>query len=148
MSRIDFHVSCGRCWFRSWTAWWCWIRKVTASLRNFTMRNPRPNKLLWRLFYSKRRKRFKRRAKVSFIVIWDCSLLQNAFDACRFLFYYFSMVSARANWLFVYFFLFTVSAAAEVLLVDNELVVFRSGIECKFFISGPLEEVCYCSPFC
>lgn len=29
---------------------------------------------------------------------------------------------------------------AEVLLVDTELVVFRSGIECKFYISGPVEE--------
>eukprot|EP00286_Rhodomonas_abbreviata_P000746 CAMPEP_0181288402 /NCGR_PEP_ID=MMETSP1101-20121128/312_1 /TAXON_ID=46948 /ORGANISM="Rhodomonas abbreviata, Strain Caron Lab Isolate" /LENGTH=190 /DNA_ID=CAMNT_0023392519 /DNA_START=36 /DNA_END=608 /DNA_ORIENTATION=+ len=29
---------------------------------------------------------------------------------------------------------------AEVLLVDQEVVVFRSGIECKFFISGPVEE--------
>ena len=30
---------------------------------------------------------------------------------------------------------------AEVLLIDNEVIVFKSGIECKFFISGPVEEV-------
>mmetsp|Transcript_18270 Transcript_18270/g.30637 ORF Transcript_18270/g.30637 Transcript_18270/m.30637 type:complete len:193 (+) Transcript_18270:100-678(+) len=29
---------------------------------------------------------------------------------------------------------------AEVLLVDQEVIVFKSGIECKFFISGPVEE--------
>jgi hypothetical protein len=28
----------------------------------------------------------------------------------------------------------------EVMLVDQEIVVFRSGGDCKFFISGPLEE--------
>ncbi len=31
--------------------------------------------------------------------------------------------------------------SAEVLLLDNEIIVYRSGIECKFFISGPIEEV-------
>lgn len=30
---------------------------------------------------------------------------------------------------------------AEVLLMDHEVIVFKSGIECKFFISGPVEEV-------
>jgi hypothetical protein len=30
---------------------------------------------------------------------------------------------------------------AEVLLLDNEIVVFRSGNDCKFFISGSIEEV-------
>lgn len=29
---------------------------------------------------------------------------------------------------------------AEVLLMDNEIVVFRSGNDCKFYISGPSEE--------
>lgn len=29
----------------------------------------------------------------------------------------------------------------EVLLLDSEVVVFRAGIDCKFFISGPVEEV-------
>ena len=31
--------------------------------------------------------------------------------------------------------------AAEVLLLDNEVAVFRSGTECKFYIAGPVEEV-------
>ena len=32
-------------------------------------------------------------------------------------------------------------SAVEVMLVDNELVVFKSGAECRFYISGPIEEV-------
>ena len=40
-------------------------------------------------------------------------------------------------------FLFYVDTAAEVLLLDHEVIVFKSGIECKFFISGPLEEVSF-----
>ena len=31
--------------------------------------------------------------------------------------------------------------SAEVLLLDNEVAVFRSGTECKFYIAGPVEEV-------
>lgn len=31
--------------------------------------------------------------------------------------------------------------SAEVILVDQEIVVFKSGIECKFFVSGPGLEV-------
>eukprot|EP00428_Durinskia_dybowskii_P065205 CAMPEP_0170373898 /NCGR_PEP_ID=MMETSP0117_2-20130122/10312_1 /TAXON_ID=400756 /ORGANISM="Durinskia baltica, Strain CSIRO CS-38" /LENGTH=191 /DNA_ID=CAMNT_0010628815 /DNA_START=35 /DNA_END=610 /DNA_ORIENTATION=+ len=36
----------------------------------------------------------------------------------------------------------TVSAKteAEVLLIDQEIAVFKSGIECKFFITGPVAE--------
>lgn len=34
----------------------------------------------------------------------------------------------------------TARADAEVLLMDNEVVVFRSGNDCKFYISGPAEE--------
>eukprot|EP01032_Pedospumella_encystans_P030531 gene30531-34462_t len=34
----------------------------------------------------------------------------------------------------------TAKSEAEVLLLDNEIIVYRSGIECKFFISGPIEE--------
>ena len=30
---------------------------------------------------------------------------------------------------------------AEVLLLENEIFIFRSGNECKFFVSGPIEEV-------
>ena len=33
------------------------------------------------------------------------------------------------------------STTAEVILLETELFVFKSGIECKFFISGPIEEV-------
>lgn len=29
---------------------------------------------------------------------------------------------------------------AEVLLLDSEIVVFKAGSECKFYISGPVEE--------
>lgn len=29
---------------------------------------------------------------------------------------------------------------ADVLLVDDEIIVFKSGSECKFFISGPVDE--------
>ena len=32
-------------------------------------------------------------------------------------------------------------ALAEILLVDNEIIVLRSGNDCKFYISGPMEEV-------
>lgn len=32
-------------------------------------------------------------------------------------------------------------STAEVLLLDNEVAVFRSGTECKFYIAGPVEEV-------
>ena len=28
----------------------------------------------------------------------------------------------------------------EVLLLDNEVAVYRSGVECKFYIAGPVEE--------
>jgi len=28
-----------------------------------------------------------------------------------------------------------------VLLLDSEVAVFRSGVECKFYIAGPIEEV-------
>lgn len=30
---------------------------------------------------------------------------------------------------------------ADVLLVDDEIIVFKSGSECKFYISGPVDEV-------
>jgi hypothetical protein len=30
---------------------------------------------------------------------------------------------------------------AEVLLFDQEVAVFRSGAECKFYVAGPSEEV-------
>ena len=30
---------------------------------------------------------------------------------------------------------------AEILLLENEIVVFKSGNDCKFFISGTLDEV-------
>lgn len=33
---------------------------------------------------------------------------------------------------------------AEVLLLDHEVAVFRSGVECKFYIAGPVEEVRCC----
>eukprot|EP01036_Dinobryon_divergens_P028654 gene28654-37636_t len=32
------------------------------------------------------------------------------------------------------------SCTAEVLLLENEIFIFRSGNECKFFVSGPIEE--------
>ena len=35
----------------------------------------------------------------------------------------------------------TPEITAEVLLLDNEVAVFRSGTECKFYIAGPVEEV-------
>lgn len=31
--------------------------------------------------------------------------------------------------------------AAEVLLLDSEIIVFKSGSDCKFYVSGPSEEV-------
>mmetsp|Transcript_12705 Transcript_12705/g.12347 ORF Transcript_12705/g.12347 Transcript_12705/m.12347 type:complete len:192 (-) Transcript_12705:372-947(-) len=34
----------------------------------------------------------------------------------------------------------TAKTDAEVLLLDNEVAVFRSGSECKFYIAGPVEE--------
>lgn len=30
---------------------------------------------------------------------------------------------------------------AEVLLMDNDIFVYKSGIECKFYVSGAVEEV-------
>ena len=27
-------------------------------------------------------------------------------------------------------------------MLDSEVAVFRSGVECKFYIAGPIEEVC------
>jgi hypothetical protein len=30
---------------------------------------------------------------------------------------------------------------AEILLVDNELVAFKSGLDCRFYLSGPIDEV-------
>ena len=30
---------------------------------------------------------------------------------------------------------------AEVLLLDTEVVVFKSGVDCKFYVSGLIEEV-------
>lgn len=33
------------------------------------------------------------------------------------------------------------TSTAEVLLLENEVAVFRSGTECKFYIAGPVEEV-------
>ena len=27
-------------------------------------------------------------------------------------------------------------------MMENEIVVFKAGAECKFFIGGPTEEVC------
>lgn len=37
--------------------------------------------------------------------------------------------------------LYAFISTAEVLLLDNEVAVFRSGTECKFYIAGPVEEV-------
>ena len=38
-------------------------------------------------------------------------------------------------------FAMTVICSAEILLVDNEIIVLRSGNDCKFYVSGPVEEV-------
>ena len=39
------------------------------------------------------------------------------------------------------YFCFSNRYPAEILLVDNEIIVLRSGNDCKFFVSGPIEEV-------
>lgn len=39
------------------------------------------------------------------------------------------------------------SLLAEILLLDGETVVFRSGTDCKFYISGSTEEVCSINVF-
>jgi hypothetical protein len=36
---------------------------------------------------------------------------------------------------------FQIYFVAEVLLLDTEVVVFKSGVDCKFYISGLVEEV-------
>lgn len=107
-----FWTTVCRCWFPWLRASLSTIAKEDDYLQSTTMVERKLNRLTSRRSCRRRQNRWRRRMKVNQIPSHH-----------------------RDTNLITYF------STAEVLLLDNDIVVFKAGVDCKFFVVGSSEEV-------